>query len=209
MDVEIRAHISDELNVLQIDELASAGGDLVDVAIKANFKSIGARYGGDVQPIARAIAAADARELVNQLRQSSSSLLSYLNATGESLEAEISIADLIVTETPKSGWSVASHSGESVALDLELTPELLQAGLVREVIRAIQEDRKQSGFEISDRISVSWNGNAQVIAAIEANSEQISDEVLAREISRNPSLQIEDEESGLALKLSRAVEEVN
>ena len=205
MDEEIRSHISDELNVLNIDELASAGGDLVDVAIKANFKSIGARYGGDVQPIARAIAEADARELVHQLRQSGEAALAYANATGENLKAEISLADLVVTETPKSGWSVSSHSGESVALDLELTPELLQAGVVREVIRAIQEERKQSGFDISDRITVLWNGNSEVIAAIEANSTVIAEEVLAIAISHDGALLVEDSESGLALKLSRAV----
>ena len=205
MDSEIRSHISDELNVLQIDELASAGGDLVDVAIKANFKSIGARYGADVQPIARAITSADARELVSQLRTHGIATLSYLNGAGENQSAEITIDDLVVTETPKSGWSVASHSGESVALDLELTPELLQAGIVREVIRAIQEERKQSGFDISDRIRVSWNGNSDVAAAIESSSAQIADEVLALEISQDSDLQIEDLEGGLAVKLSRAV----
>ena len=205
MDAEIRSHISDELNVLHIDELASAGGDLVDISIKANFKSIGARYGADVQPIAKAIGSADARELVTALRSKGAHSLSYVSATGESLFAELAIDDLVITETPKSGWSVASHSGESVALDLELTPELLQAGLVREVIRAIQEERKQSGFDISDRIDVEWNGSEEIAAAITASSKNIAEEVLALSISRDESLQITDEEIGLVLRLRRAI----
>ena len=198
MDSEIRSHIAEELNVLQMDDLASAGADLVDVSIKANFKSIGAKYGADVQPIAKAIAGLAAAELVHVLRAEGSTTIAY----GEGESATLTIDDLVVTETPKSGWSVASHSGESVALDLKLTPELLEAGVVREIIRAVQEERKQSGFDISDRIHIEWNGNEGVVRAFSASESAIHSEVLALSSDRNEALTV-DAEIGLALKLSK------
>ena len=203
MDDEIRGHICDELNVIHMDELSTAGGDLVDISIKANFRSIGTRYGADVQAIATEITASDATSLVKGLRASGTATISY-KKDGAELSAEINLDDLVVTETPKSGWSVSSHSGESVALDLELTPDLIRAGLVREVIRAIQEERKNSGFDISDRISVEWNGDSTIAAAIESAISLISDEVLATSFNQNSELEISDEEFGLALQLKRA-----
>ena len=175
VDPEIAAHVADELNVQKLDDISVAGADLVNISIKANFKSIGARYGADVQEIAKAIASADATSLVKELRAHQSADITY----GSAKSASLTIEDLVVTETPKAGWSVASHSGESVALDLELTPELIQAGLAREIIRAIQEERKQSGFDISDRINVSWSAPAAVAQALIANQDLIGEEVLA------------------------------
>ena len=198
MDEEIRAHISEELNVLHLDDLANADGDLVDVSIKANFRTIGAKFGADVQAIAKALLATDHTETVRAIRADGSLTLSY-----EGKSVTLDLEDLVITETPKSGWSVASHSGESVALDLALTPELIQSGLVREVIRAIQEERKNSQFDISDRIVVNWNGTSEIADAIVAQSGLIADEVLAIEITRDESLDITDAEIGLALALRK------
>ena len=198
MDPEIREHIQDELNVLRLDLLADENEGLVSISIKANFRTIGARYGGDVQAIAAAISQADAAALVHALRETGSYDLKY----GEKI-AQLTAEDLVITETPKEGWSVASHSGESVALDLTLTPELLQAGLMREVVRTIQEQRKNSGFDISDRIHVRWNSGADVAAAIARYAEQISDEVLALSITQDENLDGTENEIGLGLALTK------
>ena len=200
MDPEIRAHIADELNVLHLDDLATADGDLVDVSIKANFRTIGARFGGDVQAIAKALMATEHTETVRTIRSAGNLTLAY-----DGKSAVLELDDLVITETPKSGWSVASHAGESVALDLELTPVLIQSGLVREIIRAIQEERKNSDFDISDRITVAWNGTEEVIAAIAAQSEFICGEVLATAISRDEALAITDTETGIALSLRKSL----
>ena len=64
--------------------------------------------------------------------------------------------EVIITETPREGWAVASESGATVALDLEITPELRRAGLARDAIRLIQEARKNSGLDVADRIAVRW-----------------------------------------------------
>ncbi|MEI6038431.1 MAG: DUF5915 domain-containing protein, partial [Actinomycetes bacterium] len=200
MDSEIRTHIAEELNVLKMDELSSAGADLVDISIKANFRSIGLRYGADVQSIASHINQSGAGLLVKSLRANQTATLSY-EINGEVKQAEITLEDLIVTETPKSGWSVSSHSGESVALDLELTPELLLAGLVREVIRAIQEERKNSGLDISDRILVEWNASESVASAIAFGEKEISEEVLAVSFTQNSTLTAASNDLGLSLNL--------
>jgi isoleucyl-tRNA synthetase len=198
MPPEIREHISDELNVLNIDDLSAAGGDLVDISIKANFKSLGARYGADVQAISKAIAAADAGSLVKEIRANTSAVISYGDKT-----ADLSIDDLVVTETPKEGWAVASHSGESVALDLELTPDLIAQGLVREVIRAVQEARKQADFDISDRINISMGANPDVIAAVKSNQELVASETLALAINYLSETDTSNE-LGLKLEVTKA-----
>jgi isoleucyl-tRNA synthetase len=195
LPLEMKEQISDELNVLDLADIADADGDLVDVSIKANFKSLGAKYGKSVQDVAKLIGAADAVSLVKTLRSQPTTTLG---------DYEISLEDLVVTEVPKTGWMVASHDGESVALDLELTPELIAAGAIREVIRAIQERRKSDGFDISDRIIVTWNASADDVATIESGIAHISEEVLATSMKRDESLVLTDFEFGLVFTLAKA-----
>jgi isoleucyl-tRNA synthetase len=191
----MKDQIADELNVINLADIADADGDLVDISIKANFKSLGAKYGADVQAVAKLIAAADATQLVKTLRSLQSATLGAF---------EIDLSDLVVTEVPKSGWMVASHDGESVALDLTLTPELIEAGVVREVVRFIQERRKSDGFDISDRITMSYNAQPQVLAAILAQDSHICDEVLATSMSCDESMALGENELGIALNLKKA-----
>jgi isoleucyl-tRNA synthetase len=191
----MREQIADELNVQTLQDIATADGDLVDISVKANFKSLGAKFGGAVQEIAKAIAATDATTLVKTLRSARTTTVGTW---------EIALDDLVVTEVPKSGWSVSSHDGESVALDLELTPALIAAGNVREVIRFIQERRKSDGLDISDRINVKWNATAEMAAAIESDLGHISDEVLALSMTRDAGLAITDSEIGVEVVLVKA-----
>ena len=123
--------------------------------------------------------------------------------SGDGSSAEVEETDLVITETPRTGWAVSSHSGESVALDLTLTPDLIAQGIVREAIRAIQDQRKESGFDVSDRIEVRWNAAPENVAAIEAGATHISEEVLALSFLRDSSLQPSDVELGLSLHLTK------
>ena len=184
--------IAEELNVIDLEDIASADGELVDISIKANFRTLGTKFGGAVQEIAKAISAQNPAELVTTLRASASTKVE---------QWEITLDDLVVTETPKSGWNVASHDGESVALDLALSPALIAAGLVREVIRFIQDARKTSGFDISDRINVSYNAGDEVMAAISGDLQHIQSEVLATQMLEDKSLQLAENELGLTVKL--------
>ena len=195
MPEQMREQIADELNVQTLEDIASADGDLVDISVKANFKSLGAKFGGAVQEISKAIASTDATALVQTLR-------SVGNTTVGTWE--IALEDLVITEVPKSGWSVSSHDGESVALDLELTPALIAAGSVREVIRFIQEKRKSDGLDISDRINLTWNATDEIAAAIESDKQHIADEVLALSMTRDTALAVVDTEVGVEVLLVRS-----
>ena len=197
---EIKTHIAEELNILKLDGIHVAGTDLVDISVKANFRTLGTKFGADVQVIAKEIATADPSVMVKELRKNKVFKLN-VDLGGKAKDIEIDIDDLVITETPRSGWSVSSHAGESLALDLTLTPELIRAGQVREVIRAIQEERKNIGLDVSDRITVNWNAPADLTAAINAAVSEISAEVLATKMVQNSSESSTDNELGLWLKL--------
>jgi isoleucyl-tRNA synthetase len=171
---ELVAEVADELNVQELADLSSVGGDLVDVAVNVDFRAVGRRLGGQVQAVAKAVAAADPATLVGAYRAGTATV------PVDGAEIALEDGDLVVTETPREGWTVASDGGLSVALDLTLTPQLERAGLAREVIRLVQDTRKSSGLEVTDRIELWWtadDGTART--ALEEHGEQLAAEVLA------------------------------
>ena len=174
--------IKAELNVVELGSFASAG-DLVDHSAKGNFRALGKRFGKQTPVVANAIAAADAAGLAAALASTGSATVEVPDLGA----IEVSPEEVIVSERPREGWSVVNEQGETVALDLELTPELVRAGLAREVIRLVQDARKSSGFEVSDRITLTWaaddtDAGRAVTEAIDAHAALIADEVLAVEL---------------------------
>jgi isoleucyl-tRNA synthetase len=198
---ELRDQIAEELNVMRLESLAEAGGQLVDYSAKANFRTLGKRFGKRTPVVAAAIAAADAAELAAALRAGDTP---RVIVEGEAVE--VSSEEVIVTETPREGWAVA-REGETVALDLTITAELRRAGLAREAIRAIQETRKSSGLEVSDRIALSWHAtDAEAAEAIREHGDLIATEVLATSVTELPTpgdLAV-DPDLGLTLRLAKA-----
>ncbi|UGY90866.1 isoleucine--tRNA ligase [Streptomyces gobiensis] len=175
---DLREQIAEELNVTRLASLAEVGGSLVDTSAKANFRALGRRFGKGTQPVAKAIAAADAAELSAALRAGTAAV----EIEGE--RVALSPEEVIITETPREGWSVASDTGATVALDLEITPELRRAGLARDAIRLIQEARKNSGLDVADRIALRWRSDdPEVAMALTEHSALIANEVLAAELS--------------------------
>ena len=171
---DLRDQLAEELNILDLQSLGETG-DLVNVALKANFRTLGARYSQETPAIAKEITKADAVSLVKELRTNNKAVIKL-----EDQEFEITTEDVIITETPREGWSVVSQDGETIALDLEISPELRSLGISREVIRMIQEARKTSGLEVSDRINLKYHTtDKQVNGSISENLEVIKNEVLA------------------------------
>ncbi|MFF8611324.1 isoleucine--tRNA ligase [Streptomyces sp. NPDC015350] len=171
---ELHAQITEELNVSSLASLSEVGGSLVDTTAKANFRALGKRFGKGVQAVAKAVANADAAALSLALREGTASV----EVDGETVT--LSPDEVIITETPREGWSVASDSGATVALDLEITPELRRAGLARDAIRLIQEARKNSGLDVADRIAVRWTSSSPAtVEALTEHATLIADEVLA------------------------------
>lgn len=185
---ELREQIAEELNVVSVAALSEAGGDLVEYSAKGNFRALGKRFAKRTPVVAAAIAAADAGTLAAALRASGTALVVV-----EGEEVEVVAEEVIVTETPREGWTVAGQDGATVALDLTITPELRLAGLARDVVRLIQEARKNSGLEVSDRILVWWaaNESEETTSALLAHGVQVADEVLATQFTQGSP---EDEE---------------
>jgi isoleucyl-tRNA synthetase len=173
---ELRAQIADELNVQGFDTLASIGGDLVEYVVKPNFRELGKRFGKQTPKVAQAITSADPTGLAHTLRDSGSATVE----TAEVGQVDLTPDDVIVTERPRSGWAVESAAGETVGLDLTVTPELRRAGLAREVIRLVQEARKNSGLDITDRIELWWRTtDADLDEALREHGAEVASEVLA------------------------------
>jgi isoleucyl-tRNA synthetase len=203
---ELREQIAEELNVTRLASLSEMGGSLVDTSAKANFRALGRRFGKRTPAVAQAIAAADAAALSEALRTGTASV--DVDDERVALTAE----EVIITETPREGWSVASDTGATVALDLEITPELRRAGLARDVIRLIQESRKNSGLDVSDRIAVRWRTrDAELALALAEHQALISTEVLATDFtevegddgSEGYGEAFEDEALGLSFRLRK------
>ncbi|MQA83510.1 MAG: isoleucine--tRNA ligase [Streptosporangiales bacterium] len=179
---ELRAQLADELNVGSVDALASVGGHLVETTIKPNFRALGGRFGADTQAVARAIGTADPGALAEALRAAGSATV-----TVQGKDVSISPDEVTITERPHSGWAVESLAGETIALDLTITPELRRAGLAREVIRLVQDARKVRGLDVSDRIELWWQaGSDELALALREHGSAIAEEVLATEYREGP-----------------------
>ncbi|MGW0596626.1 isoleucine--tRNA ligase [Streptomyces sp. NPDC002776] len=176
---ELHAQITEELNVESLASLSEVGGSLVDTTAKANFRALGKRFGKRVQDVAKAVANADAAALSLALREGTASV----EVDGETIT--LAPDEVIITETPREGWSVASDSGATVALDLEITEELRRAGLARDAIRLIQEARKNSGLDVADRIALRWTAtDPATVAALSEHADLIADEVLSTDFAQ-------------------------
>ncbi|MDQ1641287.1 MAG: isoleucyl-tRNA synthetase [Actinomycetota bacterium] len=168
---ELKAQVADELNIESFEHLA---GELVDHSAKGNFRALGKRFGKRTPAVAAAVAAADAAALASALRENGSTTV-----TVDGEEVTVGPDEVIMTETPREGWAVATEAGETVALDLELTPRLRRAGLAREVVRLVQEARKSSGFEVTDRVQLRWEASGELAEALREHAETVAGEVLA------------------------------
>lgn len=196
LDDDLVREIEAELNVGSVESFAGAG-DVVDYSAKGNFRALGKRFGKQTPVVAQAIADADAAALAAELAERGSATVGNWDVSAE---------EVLISERPREGWSVVNEQGETVALDLELTPELVAAGLAREVIRFIQETRKASGLEVSDRIALRWSADGELADAISAHEQLIADEVLATSVARAEVGEgwARDDDLGLAIQVAKA-----
>ena len=172
---ELRAEIATELNVRSLEALSTVGEDLVHHIVKPNFRALGRRFGKGTPAVAAAITAADAAGLAGDLRTRGQA---SVVVDGEPVT--LGTDDVIITQTPREGWTVAADAGETVALEIRITPELRREGLAREVIRLVQDARKADGLDVSDRIDLWWQAaDADLAEALTEHGTLIASEVLA------------------------------
>ncbi|GAA3418932.1 DUF5915 domain-containing protein [Streptosporangium vulgare] len=200
---ELRELIADELNVKDLEDLSGIGADLVSFTVKPNFRALGRRFGSRTKLVASAVTAADPAELARALRTGSPVSVE----AGELGTVELGADDVIVTEQPRSGWAVEAGAGETVALDLTITDELRRSGLIRDVIRLLQDTRKSTGLSITDRIDVWWStGDADLAEALRTQGQSVADEVLAVSLTEGGADDLpahSDAELGLTFQLRR------
>ncbi len=181
LPADLRAQVADELNVREIEPIDVSDGSPVRHTVKANFRALGKRFGSGTQPVAAAITAADPAALAAGLRIDGEVQLAV-----DGDVVSIGPDDVVVTQTPIAGWTVATEGADTVALEVTITAELRREGLAREFIRQVQDARKSDGLDVSDRISLRWStADPDVSAALTEHRVLISGEVLAVDFGRN------------------------
>lgn len=168
--------IKAEVNVKELELLDDASGVLVK-KIKPNFKALGPRFGKDMGLISKDIQSFN-QEQINQLDKDGSLdiVVSGKSITLTTEDVEISSQDI-------PGWLVANANGITVALDITISEDLRKEGIARELVNRIQNIRKDSGFEVTDKVQVQIQNEPHVNAAIQANEDYIKSETLTESIS--------------------------
>jgi isoleucyl-tRNA synthetase len=165
--------VASELNVKELDFVHSEA-ELVSYRVKPNYRSLGPRFGKKMPLVAAAVEALDAREVAERLDAGQEV---GMNVDGE--DHNLSPEDLNLVMEPLEGYQVEAEAGHAVALELELDDELRREGLAREIVRAVQEARKQAGLDVSDRISLALGGDDELLAAAREHESYIAGETLA------------------------------
>ena len=170
-----RPLIMNEVNVKQIELISQTAG-LITKRIKPNFKTLGPKYGKYMKQIA-ALAASFTQEQIAAIESAPETVL---DLGGERIA--VTPADFEITSEDMPGWLVMSEGKLTVALDITVTDELRREGVARELINRIQNIRKDSGFEVTDRIRVEIEAKEAVVEAVAAYAGYIGQQTLAREV---------------------------
>jgi isoleucyl-tRNA synthetase len=167
--------VLEEINVKELIALEDDSG-IVNKSAKPNFKSIGPKYGKLVKPLTAAIKDLDKNAIVT------------LEKTGEyqieidGQQVTISRDDVEIISHEIEGWLVETEEGVTVAIDTELTEELIAEGYAREFVNRVQNMRKDHGLDVVDRINLSVKGDEKLLGYINKFSDYIANEVLAESI---------------------------
>ena len=171
----VKALIMGEVNIKDIELLSDTTG-IITKRIKLNFKNFCQRYA----KLAKQMAALAATFTQEQIAEIESSAETTLEVGGE--QVTVTPADFEITSEDMPGWLVASEGKLTVALDITLTDELRREGVARELINRIQNIRKDSGFEVTDKIRVEIEAKELVAGAIEHFADYIASQTLAVEV---------------------------
>ncbi|WP_159018914.1 isoleucine--tRNA ligase [Algibacter sp. L3A6] len=167
--------IKSEVNVKEIEVLEDAS-DILVKQIKPNFKVLGPRFGKDMKAVAQLVNNFTASDIKN-IEQNG---ILEVEVNGKNITLERT--DVEITSQDIEGWLVANDGALTVALDVTISEELRKEGIARELINRIQNLRKDSGFEVTDRIDVTFQKDENIVKAVEANLAYIKSETLTNEL---------------------------
>lgn len=168
--------ILSEINVKELEFLPDSSEILLK-KIKPNFKVLGPRYGKMMKTISATISQMNHEEITHFERDGSFTI----NVEGESITLGLDDVEILSEDIP--GWLVASEGDLTVALDISVTDELRFEGIAREFINRIQNHRKESGFDVTDKIIIHIQKHDAVNTAIEKHKKYIGSQTLAKEIN--------------------------
>ena len=171
--------IMDELNVKKIERVSSPE-KIMKFSLKPNFKSLGDKYGNELNQIRDLLAETDYAEATENLRGEG-----VISLSNNGSVYELSAEDVIVQEDVLDGKSAVSEKQLTVAVITELTEELIQEGIVRDMIRSVQNMRKEAGFNVEDRITVFCDAEDDLKKALQSYENYFCNEVLAVNLSYN------------------------
>jgi isoleucyl-tRNA synthetase len=180
--------IRDELNIKFIEVIAR-DAELVTYRIKPNLPVVGKRYGKLIPGIRAALAQADGSSIAKLAARGE-----VLNLAVDGQTIELAPDALLVESTAAAGFACVEDAGYLVGLDTTLTDELVREGLIREIVRTVQDARKQAGLDVSDRIVLNVDGNEPVMSALSAHRDYIVGEALVsgwQELSSPPAFSTE------------------
>ena len=175
---EMRDVILEEVNIKELLILTD-DSEIVNKSAKANFKSIGPKFGKKVKAVAEIIKNFT-KEEISKIEKGNNIVL-----TLEGEELTITKDDVEVISSEITGWIVEAEAGITVAIDTELDEALLEEGLAREFVNRIQNMRKDSGFDVTDKIIISFTASEKFVKAISNFKQYISTETLAEKLSEN------------------------
>jgi isoleucyl-tRNA synthetase len=173
--------IKSEVNVKEIELLDDASGILVK-RIKPNFKTLGPRYGKDMKAIAKAVAGLT-QEDIQKIEREGEIVLDLENKS-----IKLQLEDVEISSQDIEGWLVASSGSLTVALDVTITDDLRKEGIARELVNRIQNLRKESGFEVTDKIDIKFLKNKTVENAVLSNLQYIKSETLTADLEFEETL---------------------
>jgi len=173
--------ILSEVNVKEVEYLQDTTGVLVK-SIKPNFKALGPKYGKMMKQIAGAVNAFNQDDIA-KIEQDEKYLL---NIEGQEIEILIDDVEIITQDIP--GWLITGMGNLTVALDVTLTPELIEEGIARDLVNRIQNLRKDKGFEVTDKINLKIEKNKKISNAIQNNYDYICSETLAEKLDLTDKL---------------------
>jgi isoleucyl-tRNA synthetase len=172
--VRLKDQILDELNVKDVRALEELS-DVVAWEVKPNLPVLGPKFGKRLGAIRKALGAMDASAVAMQANAGKPISLGTIDGDEVVLEP----SDVLVSLTKREGYAAAQGEGATVALDTELTPELIREGMARDFIRGVQDARKRLNLRIEQTIQLSWSADGEAAEAIIANDDFIRREVLA------------------------------
>ena len=165
--------VADELNVKKV-EFVSDAASFTSYSFKPQLRTVGPKYGKYLGKIRTMLAEIDGNAAMAELRDTGK-----LNLDLGDTVAELSEEDLLIESAQIPGYEALSDNNVTVALDTNLTPELIEEGFVREIVSKIQTMRKDSGFEVMDNINIYCSGNDKIADIMERNADSIKSETLA------------------------------